>query len=149
MTVAVLGGDGWTRQVVNAVGNNFPASRLLVGECRTMAGQGAVSLRTSTMWSIRPTKRLWRRSISSGPTHPRVSELRMLYTDKNASDPFEDAYVVRDGDTVVIPRGYHPVGSAPGYRLCYTFMIAGEKRSYGAWSNDADHEWILELQSKK
>jgi 5-deoxy-glucuronate isomerase len=50
--------------------------------------------------------------------------------------------VPMDGDTVLIPRGYHPVVACPGYALNYTWVLAGEGRTYGAWSDDPQHAWI-------
>jgi 5-deoxy-glucuronate isomerase len=49
---------------------------------------------------------------------------------------------VEHGDTVLIPRGYHPVVACPGYALNYTWVLAGEGRTYGAWSDDPKHSWI-------
>ena len=37
--------------------------------------------------------------------------------------------IVRDGDVIVIPSGYHPVVAAPGYALYYLWVMAGEGRA--------------------
>jgi len=55
---------------------------------------------------------------------------------------FDEVYVVENNDTVVIPRGYHPVVAAPGYQLYYLWVLAGEERNYGAWSDDPKHRWL-------
>jgi 5-deoxy-glucuronate isomerase len=49
---------------------------------------------------------------------------------------------VHDGDVVLVPRGYHPVGAAHGYDLYYLNVMAGPHR---AWviHNDPEHEWML------
>ncbi len=65
-----------------------------------------------------------------------------VYTDPGDPLPFDCAYAVEDGDTVLIPRGYHPVVAFPGYTLNYTWALAGEGRTYGAWSEDPRHAWI-------
>jgi hypothetical protein len=65
-----------------------------------------------------------------------------VYTDQADSQPFDHAYPVEHGDTVLIPRGYHPVVACPGYSLNYTWVLAGEGRTYGAWSDDPKHSWI-------
>ena len=36
--------------------------------------------------------------------------------------------MIRDGDTVGIPSGYHPVCAAPGYRLFYCWVLSGPVR---------------------
>ncbi|MEM2824358.1 MAG: 5-deoxy-glucuronate isomerase, partial [Thermofilaceae archaeon] len=41
-----------------------------------------------------------------------------------------DSYIVRDGDAVVILRGYHPNVASPGSRICYVWVLCqtlGEK----------------------
>jgi len=56
------------------------------------------------------------------------------------------AYVIENNDTVVIPRGYHPVVAAPGYQLYYLWILAGKERRYGAWSDDPRHKWIRDVE---
>ena len=58
--------------------------------------------------------------------------LQKVYTPPDDKDPFDVVYVVEDGDTVVIPRGDHPVVAAPRYQLYYLWILAGEERRYGA-----------------
>ncbi|MCL5105105.1 MAG: 5-deoxy-glucuronate isomerase [Armatimonadetes bacterium] len=148
VTVAVLGEDGFTREVVTNVGDNVPASKLLVGECRTMSGQWGSYPPHKHDRSNPPLEEASEEVYFFQVDPPQGFGVQIVYTDPTDPDPLEEAYVVRNGDVIVIPRGYHPVATAPGYRLCYTWAIAGEKRKYGAWSNDADHEWILRLPSK-
>src|SRR5687767_15634077 len=52
-----------------------------------------------------------------------------VYTHPDDEAPFDYAYPVQHGDTVLIPRGYHPVAACPGYTLNYTWVLAGEGRS--------------------
>ncbi len=65
-----------------------------------------------------------------------------VYTDPSDAEAFDVSYAVEHGDTVLIPRGYHPVAACPGYTLNYTWVLAGEGRTYGAWSDDPRHAWI-------
>ena len=37
---------------------------------------------------------------------------------------------VRDGDCVLVPRGYHPVSAAPGFDLYYLNIMAGPLRQW-------------------
>jgi 5-deoxy-glucuronate isomerase len=62
---------------------------------------------------------------------------QMLYT----SDGECVTHSVRDGDTVLLPYGYHPVSSPPGYRLYYLWGMAGEQRKL-ALHEDPAHKWI-------
>ena len=43
-----------------------------------------------------------------------------IYCDPADPEPFDYADAVEDGDTVMIPRGYHPVVAFPAYTLNYT-----------------------------
>lgn len=58
--------------------------------------------------------------------------IQLVYTDP--SDP-ELVQVVREGDVVLMPRGYHPNVAAPGGQINFMWMMAavreGEDRKYG------------------
>jgi 5-deoxy-glucuronate isomerase len=62
-----------------------------------------------------------------------------VYTDDRGID---ETMCVHDGDLVLVPRGYHPVGAAHGYDLYYLNVMAGPRR---AWviHNDPEHAWLL------
>jgi 5-deoxy-glucuronate isomerase len=62
---------------------------------------------------------------------------QMLYT----NDGECVTHSVRDGDTVLLPYGYHPVSAPPGYRLYYLWGMAGEQRKL-ALHEDPAHSWI-------
>ena len=49
---------------------------------------------------------------------------------------------VEDGDVVLVPRGYHPVGAPHGYDLYYLNVMAGPKRQW-IFRNDPAHDWIV------
>ncbi|PSR19959.1 MAG: 5-deoxy-glucuronate isomerase [Sulfobacillus acidophilus] len=61
-------------------------------------------------------------------------------------DPAESsAYVVHDGDTFMIPHGYHPVVAAAGYQLYYLWMMAGEQDRVLMPHEDPDHVWVKQV----
>lgn len=62
-----------------------------------------------------------------------------VYTDDRELD---QTMCVHDGDLVLVPRGYHPVGAAHGYDLYYLNVMAGPRRSW-VIHNDPEHEWLL------
>jgi 5-deoxy-glucuronate isomerase len=62
---------------------------------------------------------------------------QMLYT----ADGESVAHIVRDGDAVVLPYGYHPVCSPPGYYLYYLWALVGAERRLALFE-DPDHRWI-------
>jgi len=55
--------------------------------------------------------------------------------------------VVRDGDLVLVPRGYHPVAAPPGSNLYYLNYMAGELQDEARATppvDDSDWAWMRE-----
>ncbi|MGD0223190.1 MAG: 5-deoxy-glucuronate isomerase [Terriglobia bacterium] len=137
-----VGRDNWQRTVHSALGENVPAERLLAGETLNPPGN----------WSSFPPHK----HDCSNPPHEVVLEevyyfrvkpaqgFGFIWTHTAPDDPagFSNVFVVEDGDTVLLPKGYHPVVGAPGYELQYTWVLAGEERRYGAWADDPQHAWV-------
>ncbi|TMF91299.1 MAG: 5-deoxy-glucuronate isomerase [Chloroflexi bacterium] len=66
--------------------------------------------------------------------------VQLIYTDDRSLD---EAIQVRDGDLVLVPRGFHPVAAGPGYDLYYLNVMAGPTRRWLV-TTDADHRWQLD-----
>ncbi len=47
-----------------------------------------------------------------------------------------------DGDLVLVPRGYHPVGAPAGYDCWFLNIMAGPNREWH-FTIDPDHEWLM------
>jgi 5-deoxy-glucuronate isomerase len=62
-----------------------------------------------------------------------------VYTDDRSLD---ETVCVQDGDVVMVPRGYHPVGAPHGYDLYYLNVMAGPHRKW-IFRNDPAHDWIM------
>jgi len=137
-----VGRDNWQRTVYSALGEDVAAERLLAGETLNPPGN----------WSSYPPHKHDR----SKPPQEAVLEeiyffrvkpaqgfgLMWTYTAPDDPDGFSTVFVVEDGDTVLLPKGFHPVVAAPGYELHYTWVLAGEERRYGAWADDPRHAWV-------
>lgn len=65
--------------------------------------------------------------------------VQRVYTDDRSLD---ETLAVRNGDAVLVPRGYHPVSAPPGYDVYYLNVMAGPTRVW-KFKNDPDHEWIF------
>lgn len=63
-----------------------------------------------------------------------------VYTDDRSLD---ETMAVENGDVVLVPAGYHPVGVPDGYESYYLNIMAGPKRIW-KFHNEPAHEWILE-----
>src|SRR6478735_242491 len=66
---------------------------------------------------------------------PQGFALQRVYTDDRSLD---ETLAARDGDVVLVPKGYHPVGAPHGYELYYLNVMAGPKRVW-KFHNDPDH----------
>lgn len=138
------GRDNWRRTVYTALGQNVPAACLLAGE----------TLNPSGNWSSYPPHKHDRKNPPKEAVLEEIYFFRVkpaggfgfiwTYTAPGEPDGFSNVFVVEDGDTVLLPRGFHPVVAAPGYQLHYTWVLGGEERRYGAWANDPRHAWVLE-----
>ena len=70
---------------------------------------------------------------------PQGFVVQRVYTDDRSLD---QTLAVSDGQVVLVPRGYHPVGAPAGYRSYYLNVMAGPHRTW-VFHNDPAHEWIL------
>jgi 5-deoxy-glucuronate isomerase len=134
------GRDGFRREVHNLFVTDPHAQRLLVGETFNPPGG----------WSSFPPHK--HDGKNGEPTLEEVYHYRIdppqgfghqtLYTRQDAHGWVEEiTHLVRDGDAVVIPYGYHPVSAPPGYRLYYLWALAGEERRLALFE-DPDHRWV-------
>jgi len=112
------------------------AERLLVTEVLTPAGH----------WSSYPPHK----HDTDAPPHetyleetyyfrmkdPRGFALQRVYT---ADRSLDESVSARDGDLVLVPRGYHTVSAAPGYDVYYLNVMAGPRREWKI-TFDPDHE---------
>jgi len=65
--------------------------------------------------------------------------IQRVYTDDRSID---ETITVEDGDVVMVPRGYHPVGAPHGYDNYYLNVMAGPRRNW-IFRNDPAHDWIV------
>jgi 5-deoxy-glucuronate isomerase len=130
-------GSGVTeRHIHHILMENEPAESLLVTEVVTPAGH----------WSSYPPHK---HDTNDPPRETALEEtyyhrlrdergfaLQRVYT---ADGSLDESIAVRDGDLVLVPRGYHTVSAAPGYELYYLNVMAGPVRQWKV-TFDPDHE---------
>ena len=135
-----VGNWNWRREVADLIGENvLQAQRLLVGE----------TINTPGNWSSYPPHK---HEVDNFPEEVRMEEiyhyrlnpphgfgLQRVYTDDRSLD---ECYTVEEGDTVLIPRGYHPVVAAPGYQLYYLWMLAAPHDRRMRPKDDPAHAWV-------
>lgn len=143
VVVKVAGRDNWQRDICTAIGPDRDCNSLLVGETWSPEGK----------WSGWPPHK---HDTADAPRESFMEEVYMflldppqgfamtrVYNGPDSPQKIDEAYVIRDGDTISIPYGYHPVVAGPGYKLRYLWMLAGPDRVYGMMSYDKQHEWII------
>lgn len=128
-----------TRHVRNILPETETAESLLVVEVITPSGH----------WSSYPPHKhdrdmLPHESLLEETYYHRLNPssgfaLQRVYTDDRSLD---ETLAAANGDVVLVPRGYHPVGAPHGYELYYLNVMAGPKRVW-KFHNDPDHEWML------
>jgi 5-deoxy-glucuronate isomerase len=127
-----------TRHVRNILPETEPAESLLVVEVITPGGN----------WSSYPPHKhdtatpLEETALEETYYHrlnpPQGFAFQRVYTDDRSLDR---TMAVEDGDVVLVPRGYHPVGAPHGYDLYYLNVMAGPRRQW-IFRNDPAHDWI-------
>ena len=69
--------------------------------------------------------------------------VQVLYNDDMS---LNESYMVRDGDSVAIKEGYHPVAAAPGYTIYYLWVMAGKSGRKLTPFDDPNHVWVKAVE---
>jgi 5-deoxy-glucuronate isomerase len=139
MPCEVRGAGSNTRHVRNILPETAPAQSLLVVEVITPGGN----------WSSYPPHK---HDCATDGQETRLEEtyyfrmnppqgfaVQRVYTQDRSLD---ETICVHDGDVVMVPEGYHPVGATHGYDCYYLNVMAGPVRKW-IFRNDPDHAWIV------
>jgi 5-deoxy-glucuronate isomerase len=119
------GGSATTRDLNILIGKNVEAGRLLAGFTRSVPGNW-------TSWPPHEhTKMLEEVYVYFDMPDPAFG-IQLVYT---KPDKPEFVSLVRDGDAVLMPAGYHPNVAAPGHSINFIWMMAAhrelEDRQFG------------------
>lgn len=151
VAVSVRGGDNVTRQINDLLPSGSPVHRLILVEVYTPGGN----------WSSYPPHKhdvhvedkdgnvieadleeiyFYKIDKPQGYAYQRV------YTDENsplqkAGFPIDALIRVENNNVVLVPEGYHPVTSAPGYTTYYLNVLAGSTGNL-ACQDDARYSWV-------
>lgn len=141
-----IGASNWARSVWPGTGISHSTQRMIIGETINPPGN----------WSSYPPHKHDTDDLPREAVYEEVYVfavkpaggfgIQRIYERGNAADALDELIAVEDGDTVIIPRGYHPVVAAPGYQLGYIWALCGHGRTYGAWSDDPAHAWIRAVE---
>ena len=122
--VEIRGAGNAARQINHIIAPSFPADRLLVVEVFTPSGN----------WSSYPPHK---HDVHNMPLEADLEEiyyyriypedgfgLQRLHT---ADGSVDEAYVIHDGDLLLVPEGYHTFAMAQGYTGYYLNVLAGDE----------------------
>lgn len=132
------GKETYFRTIRNIIGEHFPSYSLICGETINPPGH----------WSSFPPHKHDNSHFENESEHeeayfhlfnpPQGWGYQEVYSpDRN----IHEVVRIENEDIVVIPYGYHPVVSAPGYTLCYFWVLAGTNRKL-KMKEDVLHSWI-------
>src|SRR5215212_4474169 len=151
--ISVRGGDNMSRQINDLLPPGSPVHRLVLVEVYTPSGN----------WSSYPPHK-HEVHIEDGEGHlieadleevyfykidkPEGYAYQHVYTDdasplQQAGYPIDALVLAKDNYAVLIPEGYHPVVSAPGYTTYYLNVLAGSAQSL-ANQDDPHYSWVKE-----
>lgn len=134
-----IGKENYQRDAYLMLTDEFPSEHLFIGEAYVPSGNHA---------SYPPH----RHDFDNLPLEVDMEEIyffrfnpeqgygiQKIYTDDKSID---FTCTVKQNDTTLIPRGYHPVTNAPGYTMYYLWIMAGRKNRKFLSVTDPDHQWI-------
>lgn len=140
----VTGKDTWERNVDDIIVVNCEGrvDRIILGETFNKPGK----------WSSFPPHK---HDMNNLPYEVKMEEvyhfllkpgngfgLQLVYDSEN-----EMPYKIINHDTVTIDRGYHPVVAAPGYQLCYIWIMAGKDSRRMQPNDDPEHSWLKNVEA--
>ena len=153
VSISVRGGDNVSRQINDLLPSGSPVHRLVLVEVYTPSGN----------WSSYPPHKHDTR-IEDGDGNLLEADLeevyfykvdrpegyayQRVYTDENsplhrAGRPIDALVRAEDNCAVLVPEGYHPVVSAPGYTTYYLNVLAGSAQTL-ANQDDPKYTWVKE-----
>jgi 5-deoxy-glucuronate isomerase len=119
------GGEATSRDLNIIIGDNVRAGRILAGFTRSLPGNW-------TSWPPHEHSVKLEEVYVYFDMPPPAFGIQMVYT---SPDTPEFVNVVRDGDAVLMPAGYHPNVAAPGHSINFIWMMAAhrevEDRQFG------------------
>ena len=151
--VEIRGGDHATRQINNIIPPGFPCHRLVVVEVYTPGGNwSSYPPHKHDVHKTNPTGNVLEADLEEVYFYkldrPEGFAFQRIYTApesplQQAGFPIDAVLLPRNNDVVLVPEGYHPVSSPPGYTTYYLNVLAGSAQSL-ANSEDARYTWVRE-----
>jgi 5-deoxy-glucuronate isomerase len=111
------GGPASSRTLNMLLAKNIEAGRLMAGVTWSEPGHW-------TSWPPHEHADLAEELYVYYDMPPEAFGIQLVYTDKVEPERIE---MVRDGDVVIMPRGFHPNVSIPGHPIAFLWVMAAER----------------------
>ena len=108
------GGEGTRRDLNIVLGSNVQAGRIVAGFTRSAPGNW-------TSWPPHEHSAILEEAYVYFDMPPPAFGVQLVYSDPERP---EFARIVRDGDAVLMPAGFHPNVAAPGHSINFIWMMA-------------------------
>ncbi len=132
-----LGVLNWSRKAYFIIDQSIKSQNLFVGE--TLLGPGKWAFPPHRHDNDNYPEEIDMEEIYHFRVNPQSGfGIQISYTDDKSRD---DAYLIRNGDTVILPDGYHPVAASPVDSLYLLWFMAGEKRYFLSRPDD-NYNWV-------
>jgi 5-deoxy-glucuronate isomerase len=147
--IELRGGDNASRQINGVIPPGFNCQRLICVEVYTPPGN----------WSSYPPHKhdIHREDEAGNVLEADLEEIYFYKIDKPEGYAYQRVYNddqsidglmrAQTHDMVLVPEGYHPVVSAPGYTTYYLNFLAGSAQSL-ANSDDPAYAWVKQSWGK-
>ncbi len=133
------GHGAMSRKIHNILPEQEPADRLLVVEVYTPDGNTSSYPPHKHDQSNLPQESYLEETYYHELNPPQGFIFQRVYNDDRTLD---ETMSVEHRNVVLVPEGYHPVSSVPGYESYYLNVMAGPERTW-KFQNDKDHEWLF------
>ena len=135
----------WQRDVNDIITSKYEGKvdRIVLGETYSMPGQ----------WSSYPSHK---HDTDNLPFEVNMEEIyhfkvnpgqgfgiQVMYSDDMS---LRESYIIKNGDSVAIKNGYHPVAAAPGYQVYYLWVMAGADTRQLTPCDDPNHAWVKAVE---
>lgn len=111
------GEPGFARTLNMLLAKNVHAGRLMAGVTWSDPGNW-------TSWPPHEHAALAEELYVYYDMPPEAFGIQMVYTDKTEPERIE---MVRDGDVVIMPKGFHPNVAIPGYPISFLWVMAADR----------------------
>jgi 5-deoxy-glucuronate isomerase len=151
IAIEIRGGDHATRQINSILPPGFPCARLVVVEVYTPGGNwSSYPPHKHDVHTTAPNGAILEADLDEiyyyKIDRPEGYAIQRVYTDPasplhQAGFPIDALLMPRNNDVVLVPEGYHPVASPPGYTTYYLNVLAGSAQSLAA-TDDPAFTWV-------